>query len=249
MRLEKSDLRPLAKDQVAGPLFAGIARHYDAWAEVFSFLQYHHWEDALVEQLRPWPGQRVLDVSTGTGAAAQRLARRGCQVTGLDPSRAMLLEGATRIESADLSGSIRLVQGRAESLPFADRAFVAVTFTFLLRYVIDPMQPIAEMIRVLRPGGRLVMLEFAIPESPLIYPLWLFYVSSLLPLASRVVSPGWAEVGGFLGNSITGFHQDYPYQRLVKDWRQAGLADVSIRHLPLGGAFIASAIRPEVPDP
>ena len=96
---------------------------------------------------------------------------------------------------------IRLVEGRAEELPFADGEFAALTFTYLLRYVDDPAATVRELARVVRPGGTIAMLEFAVPRG-VWRPPWELWVRAGLPVAGRLISPGWHEVGDFLGPSI-----------------------------------------------
>lgn len=228
----------LAPNALARELFGGIAPGYDRWAEVFSLLQYRRWRSALLATLAPRPGERILDVSTGTGAVAIDLAAQGCAVVGLDLSRAMLSEALRRA-----AGSVQLVEGQAEALPFPAATFDAVTFTFLLRYVGEPAQPIKEIARVLRDGGRVAMLEFGVPRFPVSRALWSLYVYALLPLLTRPVSIGWARVGAFLGGSIADFQRRYPLSKLVQDWRDAGLGGVRCRQLSVGGAIIVSGVK------
>src|SRR5205085_4534507 len=119
-------------------LFSGLPRHYDSMGAVMSFGQDPRWRRALVEAIEPRPGQRILDVATGTGMVAFALAHRGAEVVGLDQSEAMLGAARARLaRSPDLAGHVRFVSGQAERLPFSDGEFDAVTFTYLLRYVDD----------------------------------------------------------------------------------------------------------------
>jgi demethylmenaquinone methyltransferase/2-methoxy-6-polyprenyl-1,4-benzoquinol methylase len=134
---------------------------------------------------------------------------------------------------------IELVEGRAESLPFADAEFDALTFTYLLRYVDDPQATMRELARVVRPGGVVAMLEFGLPRG-VWRPLWELYVRVGLPAAGALVSPGWREVGGFLGPSIRGFHARVQLERL---WHDAGLRDVRTRHMSLGGGVVMWATK------
>jgi demethylmenaquinone methyltransferase/2-methoxy-6-polyprenyl-1,4-benzoquinol methylase len=149
----------------------------------------------------------------------------------------MLAAGGDRVARASLSGRIELREGRAESLPFADGEFDALTFTYLLRYVGDVPATLRELVRVVRPGGMVAMLEFALPRG-LWRPLWELYVRVGLPTAGALVSPGWRDVGGFLGPSIRGFWRDWPEPRLLDAWREAGLDDVEARRMSLGGGIV-----------
>src|SRR5205814_4088536 len=138
-----------------------------------------------------------LGVATGTGMVAFALADCGAEVVGLDRSEAMLGAARTRlVRSPQVADRVRFVPGQAERLPFADGEFDALTFTYLLRYVDDRAATLRELVRVVRPGGTVAMLEFAVPRGPW-RPLWELYVRVGLPLAGRVVSPGWHAVGQF----------------------------------------------------
>jgi demethylmenaquinone methyltransferase/2-methoxy-6-polyprenyl-1,4-benzoquinol methylase len=136
-----------------------------------------------------------------------------------------------------LPAGTQLVQASAESLPFEDAAFDALAVTYLLRYVDDPGATIAELARVVRPGGTVASLEFCVPRGAW-HPLWRAYVGAVLPAAGRVISPAWHEVGGFLGSSIRGFWRRYPLERQLDMWRAAGIEHVQYRRLSLGGGIV-----------
>ena len=132
-------------------------RAYDRYAALLSFGQDPRWRRFLVSRIDAGPGDRVLDVATGTGAVALELVRqKGCTVVGVDQSEGMLETARRRV-----NGSVELVQASAESLPFADGEFDALTFTYLFRYVDDPAATLRELARVVRPGGTIAGLEFA----------------------------------------------------------------------------------------
>ncbi|MGI8607555.1 MAG: class I SAM-dependent methyltransferase, partial [Gaiellaceae bacterium] len=212
---------------------------YDRYARILSFGQDPRWRNFLVSRLEPGAGQRVLDVASGTGAVAIELAQRyGCSVVGIDQSAEMLAAGRQRIDAARVGRLVWLEQGRAETLPFEDGSFDAVTFTYLLRYVDDPAETLRELARVLRPGGRLASLEFFVPPNPLARAAWELYVRTGLPLAGRVVSPGWGRVGRFLGPSIRGFYERFPLPELLGLWRAAGIGEPRFRPLSLGGGIV-----------
>lgn len=186
----------------------------------------------------------MLDVATGTAAVAIATARRyGCRVTGIDQSPEMLAAGRRRVEQAGLAGRVRLVEGRAETLPFADRSFDGLTFTYLLRYVDDPAAALAELARVVRRGGRASSLEFFVPPGQPARALWDFYVDRALPALGGLVSRDWREVGEFLGPSIRGFYERYPLARVLELWRAAGFRDVRARPLTLGGGVVVWGMR------
>jgi demethylmenaquinone methyltransferase / 2-methoxy-6-polyprenyl-1,4-benzoquinol methylase len=227
------------RNRAAQELFAPLAETYDRYASLLSFGQDPRWRRFLASRLEARPVHAVLDVATGTGAVALELARRyGCTVVGVDQSAEMLAQGRRRIEAAGLAGSVELREARAEELPFQDASFDGLTFTYLLRYVEDPGATLRELARVVRPGGRVAMLEFAVPQRALTRAAWELYVRVGLPAAGRVASPGWAEVGRFLGPSIRDFWARTPPERLRALWREAGIEHVRGRLLSLGGGIV-----------
>jgi demethylmenaquinone methyltransferase/2-methoxy-6-polyprenyl-1,4-benzoquinol methylase len=227
-----------ARTQHARGLFAPLGPTYDRYAQLFSFGQDRRWRAFLVSCI-PGDAISVLDVATGTAAVAIELARAEPRrtVVGLDQSAEMLSVGRQRVAQAGLSARIELREGRAESLPFGDGGFDALTFTYLLRYVDDPGATLAELARVVRPGGVVAMLEFAVPHG-LARPLWELYVRTVLPGTAALVSPGWREVGRFLGGSIRGFYARYPLDRVLGLWRAAGVREVRVRPMSLGGGVV-----------
>ena len=233
-----ADPEPSARTRRALALFAGLPRRYDLLAEVLSFGQNRRWRRRLVSRIDAAATARVLDVATGTAGVAIALARvRPAVVVGLDQSAPMLSAGRDAINRAALAPRLRLVLGRGEQLPFADGSFDAVMFTYLLRYVDDPAATLAELSRVLRPGGTLAALEFHVPPKPL-RALWWLYTRAALPLAGRAVSRSWYEVGRFLGPSISGFYQRHPLQEQLAWWRGAGIENARAQTMSLGGGVL-----------
>jgi demethylmenaquinone methyltransferase/2-methoxy-6-polyprenyl-1,4-benzoquinol methylase len=223
----------MAEAVSARTLFAPLGPTYDRYAALLSFGQDPLWRRFLVSRVDAAPADTVLDVATGTGAVARELIRRkGCTVVGLDQSPEMLAEARRR-----LGPEVRLVKGTAERLPFDDASFDALTFTYLLRYVEDPAATLLELARVVRSGGTIASLEFALPGG-IWRPLWELYVRAVLPAAGRAIAPGWRRVGGFLGSSIRNFYARWPEERLLRAWRDAGIDDVRSRRLSLGGAIV-----------
>ncbi len=212
-------------------LFAPLGPTYDRVGAVLSFGQDPRWRRFLVSCV-PDDGGRVLDVATGTGLVAARLRDRAHAVVGIDQSAGMLAIARERLGAA-----VELVEGPAEQLPFDDRSFDHLTFTYLLRYVDDPGATLAELARVVRPGGTIAMLEFAVPTG-VWRPLWDLYCAVGLPLAGHLVSPAWGEVGSFLGPSIRGFYERFPEEALLALWRDAGIGELRRRRLSLGGAIV-----------
>ena len=150
----------------------------------------------------------------------------------------MLAVARQRVADRGLSAKIELQEGRAETLPFPDGSFDALTVTYLLRYVDDPAATVGELARVVRPGGTMALLEFGVPQSQVARALWELYVRRVLPLAGRILSPGWHEVGRFLGPSIRDVDARLPLGRQLELWSEAGIADVRARRLSLGGGVV-----------
>jgi demethylmenaquinone methyltransferase/2-methoxy-6-polyprenyl-1,4-benzoquinol methylase len=225
-------------------LFEGIAPEYERMGSVLGFGQDARWRRHMIEQVRPVPGSWVLDVASGTGLVARELAaRRNVRVISLDPSEPMLRAGASPAREAGLTDRIHPVLGRAEQLPFADRTFDAVTFTYLLRYVDDPEATVAELARVLRPGGTMACLEFHVPTGALEHAGWWAYTRGVMPLIGAAVSPAWRHTGAFLGPSISAFYRRYPLAEQVRWWQQAGMTGVRTRVMSAGAGIVFSGRR------
>lgn len=197
----------------------------------------------MVQAVGPRPGQRVLDVATGTGMVAFALAERGAQVVGLDQSQDMLGTARAKLATAsdEIGQRVEFLHGQAEELPFDDRQFDALTFTYLLRYVDDIAATMTELARVVKPGGAIGMVEFGVPRQPLLRGLWRAHTRVGLPLLGRLVSPAWVEVGRFLGPNIEEFHAREP--DLEVRWRAAGIDNVQSRRMSFGAGLVMWGVR------
>jgi demethylmenaquinone methyltransferase / 2-methoxy-6-polyprenyl-1,4-benzoquinol methylase len=231
------------RTQHARELFAPLGPTYDRYARLLSFGQDPRWRSFLVSRV-PDEAARVVDVASGTAAVSIALARANPSrtVIGVDQSAEMLAAGRARVAAAGLGARVELREGRAEALPFENREFDALTFTYLLRYVDDPAATMRELARVVRPGGTIAMQEFGVPRG-VWRPLWEAYVRVGLPLAGAAVSPAWKEVGSFLGPSIRGFYERMPIGALLELWRDAGIAEVRYRRLSVGGGIVVWGTR------
>ena len=229
-----------AENAFAKELFHGLPSRYDLLAEVLSLGQNARWRAELVARLASARPQRILDVATGTAGVAIALARgTGADVTGVDLSESMLARGRERVQAAGLADRIKLQAGRAEELPFASDSFDAVGFTYLLRYVHDPAATLAELARVLRPGGTLASLDFFVPPNPVWHAAWWLYTRSILPPAGLALGGAkWWRVGTFLGPNISTFYRGWPRARIAGAWTAAGIVDVGYRVMSVGGGFV-----------
>jgi demethylmenaquinone methyltransferase/2-methoxy-6-polyprenyl-1,4-benzoquinol methylase len=171
--------------------------------------------------------------------ALQIEERTGASVVGVDLTEEMVRQGAHNVRKRGRQAHIRFVVGRGEQLPFANGTFEGLTFTYLLRYVADPQSTIDELVRVVKPGGVVANLEFCVPPNPVWRWLWVLYTRVLLPLAGWLTGGReWLTVGRFLGPSISAHYRSYPIEWHVQAWRAAGVEDVHVRLMSLGGALV-----------
>jgi demethylmenaquinone methyltransferase/2-methoxy-6-polyprenyl-1,4-benzoquinol methylase len=226
-------------------LFAGLQDRYDVLSSLLSFGQDPRWRRAMVAAVDAASTERVLDVATGTGLVARELVRRyECAVVGLDQSAEMLAGARRRLaREPALANRIEVVRGQAEKLPFASAEFDHLTFTYLLRYVDDPRATLAELARVVKPGGRIASLEFGLPDPPLRRPLWRLYTRIGLPGLGRLFGRDWYEVGRFLGPSIEALYERWPLERQLELWSDAGITEVRQRRMSLGGGVVTWGLR------
>ena len=234
------------ENEFAQDLFHGLPRRYDLLAEVLSFGQNGRWRREMVNHIAPAAPETILDVATGTAGVALELVRRTpARVTGLDLTPAMLQRGRTRVAEAGATDRVRLVVGEGERLPFPDATFDALTFTYLLRYVRDPAATLVELARVVKPGGAIASLEFAVPGNAFWRAWWFLYTRLVLPVAGYVTGGReWYAVGRFLGPNISGHYERHPVPQIVGMWRDAGLSGVSARPMSLGGGLVMWATKP-----
>ncbi len=227
-------------NRFARNLFSALPARYDLLAEILSFGQNARWRRAMVDHVIPDHPGLVLDVASGTAGVAIQLARRSsARVVGYDLSQDMLSEGKENVARAGLSNRIALVIGRGEELPFPDECFDAMTFTYLLRYVADPAATLAELARVVKPGGVIASLEFLAPPSRLWRAAWFFYTRLVLPAAGWLTGgKQWWDVGRFLGPSISQHYKQYPIEWTVEAWEKAGLTGVGFHEMSLGGGLV-----------
>lgn len=228
----------LGKDpaRVSG-MFDEVAPAYDRTNTVLSAGNDLLWRIATTRAVAPGPGERVLDLAAGTGTSSVALARSGARVVAADFSPGMIAEGRRRHGHLP---NVEFVQADATDLPFADAEFDAATISFGLRNVNDPKKALREMLRVVRPGGRLVVCEFSHPTSPLVASAYRWYSDRVLPLLARAVSSN-AAAYDYLNESI----RAWPAQRELAAWiREAGWTDVAHRDLTLGIVALHRARRP-----
>jgi demethylmenaquinone methyltransferase / 2-methoxy-6-polyprenyl-1,4-benzoquinol methylase len=227
-------------NRFARQLFAPLPSKYDRLALVLSLGQDRRWRRAMVDPVVRSSPTRVLDVATGPAGVALQIAdRSSARVVGVDLSEEMLARGQRNIIESSHDDRITLVRARGEELPFADATFDALTFTYLLRYVADPVATMAELARVVRPGGVIANLEFAVPPHPVWHTAWWGYTRLVLPVSGAVMGGRpWFDVGRFLGPNISAYGKRWPPRELTRAWQQAGITDVQWRRMSLGGGLV-----------
>ncbi len=235
-------------NRFAQDLFRPLPRHYDVLEELLSLGQNRRWRREMIAHAVEGDPKEVLDVATGTAGVALELCRRtNAGVMGIDITEAMLRRGSERVSQRAAADRVRLVRGQAERLPFPDNSFDALTFTYLLRYVADPAATLRELARVLQPGASIASLEFAVPPNPFWRFWWWLYTRAVLPIAGYVTGGrDWGRVGRFLGANISSHYRRYPLSWTVRAWEDAGLVDVGVRSMSLGGGLVIWAKKPNV---
>ena len=226
-------------------LFAPLAVRYDRLAEILSMGQNRRWRTAMVDHITaaPFTGPSkplVLDVACGPARVSRALVEgTDAFVVGLDLSESMLRQGVVAIAANGLQDRVGLVLGRGEQLPFPDACFDALTFTYLLRYVSDPAATLTELARVVKPGGPIASLEFAVPKAPWWRGAWWVYTRMVLPMAGWLTGGrAWFRVGRFLGPSISSHYRTFNVDWTVGAWKDAGIEQVGNRPMSLGGGLI-----------
>jgi demethylmenaquinone methyltransferase / 2-methoxy-6-polyprenyl-1,4-benzoquinol methylase len=215
-------------------MFDGIARRYDLVNDLVSLGQDRRWRRAVVDAVAAVPGERVLDLAAGTGTSSEPFAADGALVVPSDFSLGMLAVGKER--RPDLS----FVAGDATRLPFADGAFDAVTISFGLRNVVDTEAALREMLRVVRPGGRVVVCEFSTPTWAPFRTVYLEYLMRALPVVAGAVTRDRGSYD-YLAESIRSWPDQAALGRLLLD---AGWHRVSYRNLTGGVVALHRAVRP-----
>lgn len=230
----------LNRNHFAQGLFQPLPRRYDVLEALLSLGQNGRWRREMIAHVDDGDPASVLDVATGTAGVALALTRHTrAWITGLDLTEAMLREGQTRVGRAGAHDRVTLVNGQAEQLPFPDASFDALTFTYLLRYVDDPAATMRELGRVLKPGAPIASLEFAVPGNRFWWAWWWLYTRAVLPVAGYVTGGReWGRVGRFLGPNISAHYARYAVPWTVATWRDAGLVDVEVRRMSLGGGLV-----------
>lgn len=219
-------------------MFDQVAAGYDRTNTVMTFGNDALWRAATTRAVAPKRGERILDLAAGTASSSASLAGSGAQVVAADFSPGMLAEGRRRHGHLP---NLTFVEADATALPFDDDEFDAVTMSYGLRNVQQPKKALAELYRVTKPGGRLVINEFSTPPGALFRGLYRFYNAQVLPRVARLAGTN-GDAYDYLNESI----RDWPDQRTLAGWiREAGWTGVEYRNLTFGIVALHRARKPE----
>ncbi len=209
-------------------MFDEVSPRYDLINDVLTVGNDRLWRMATTKAISPRKGMRVLDLAAGTGTSSAAIAQHGAHVVAADFSEGMLAEGRKRHGGNDL---IEFVWADATALPFEDDSFDAATISYGLRNVSEPRKAIAEMKRVVKPGGRIVIAEFSTPPSELVRTPYRLYGRHVLPRVAGLINRDAAEAYRYLNESI----EEWPTQAELASWlREAGFERVAYRNLTFG---------------
>ena len=219
-------------------VFGSVASKYDVMNDAMSFGIHRIWKDAMMDWLAPRPEQQLLDVAGGTGDISFRfLDRAGSgHATVLDLTEPMLVEGRKRAEAAQMADSLDWIVGDAMALPFEDNTFDVYTISFGIRNVTRPQEALNEAFRVLRPGGRLMVLEFSQIPNDLMQKVYDLYSFNIIPRMGQAIA-GDRDSYQYLVESIRNFPDQDTFLGMVK---QAGFENAKYRNLSMGIACLHS---------
>lgn len=223
-------------------MFDRIAARYDLLNRLLSFRRDVAWRKLMARAIGDGENLRVLDVATGTGDVLLTVLRQCPRVSlavGLDPSGNMLLVGGGKLDAQHTPAATGLVQGDASDLPIPDEAFHAVTCAFGIRNMPDMARALSEMGRVLRPGGRLVILEFSTPSNPFMRLPYLLYFRHVLPRVGAFIS-GDRQAYRYLNRSAEAFPMGHAFCEMMSG---AGLREARFTALTFGAVCLYEAVK------
>ena len=241
MAIFKSELPDRDTNQIQA-MFNAVAPRYDFLNRVLSVGYDRYWRKVAVNQLGKISNKTFLDVATGTGDIALEIAMRypsALQVIGMDFSQSMLKLGSNKINEKNLDREIPLIPASAENIPLKDQVFDGAITAFGVRNFSDAQKGLLEMYRVLKPNGKIVVLEFSFPKYRLLQWLYRLYFEKLLPLIGRIIS-GHKTAYSYLPASVVNFPQGEEFKKLLED---SGFKKVSLITLTLGIVTLYTGIK------
>ena len=232
------DVPEAEKARMVHGVFSRVASKYDVMNDLMSGGVHRLWKDAMMDWLAPRPGQRLLDVAGGTGDVAFRFLKRapGAAAVVCDMTEPMLIEGRKRAEAEKMAASLDWVVGDAMALPFESNSFDVYTISFGIRNVTRIANALAEAYRVLRPGGRLMVLEFSQIPNDLMQKAYDLYSFNVIPVMGQIVA-GDRDSYQYLVESIRKFPDQETFAGMI---RAAGFGQVKFRNMTMGIAALHS---------
>lgn len=219
-------------------LFADGPKEYDFLLKILSLGRDGYWRDAIVGAAGPTSGSMVLDLACGTGLVTYNFAARGARVVGIDVTREMLVR-ASQLRTSRIT-DVDFIQARAENLPLRESSFDCATISLALRNVSSIAACLEEMGRCVKPGGRVISMDFTRPKDKVFRQFYYFYISQFLPLLGLIISRHWNGIFAYLANSIKRSMTPESISIIMRD---TGLNQPSIRRMTHGVTALVSATK------
>ena len=230
--IEKSELTVKKNNQIQA-MFNSIAPRYDLLNRLLSIGYDRYWRKIAVREFELFENKKYLDMATGTADIALEIAKKHpkpSQIIGMDFSISMLKLGHQKISTRNIGKTIKLIPGAAENIPLKDHTFDGAISAFGVRNFLDTQQGIREMYRILKPNGKIVILEFSFPKKGLLSRNYRCYFEKILPLVGRIFS-GHKKAYSYLPASVANFPQGEAFNEILK---RSGFKNVSFKPLTLG---------------
>ena len=241
MTTENKELRINGANQIKA-MFNAVAPKYDFLNRLLSVGFDRHWRKAAVSEFQSFGNKAFLDVATGTADIALEFGKRcpkPSQIVGMDFSLSMLKLGNKKISTNKLCKAITLIPGSAENIPFKDQSFDGVITSFGVRNFTDAKQGLREMHRILKPNGKIVVLEFSFPKNTILQSLYRYYFEKILPITGRVIS-GHKIAYSYLPSSVVNFPQGETFKKMLEC---SGFKNVTLKPLTLGVVTLYKGIK------
>ena len=241
LAIEKSEL-PVNGTNPIQAMFNAVAPRYDLLNRLLSIGYDRHWRKEAVREFESVENKKYLDVATGTADIALEIAKRHpkpSQIVGMDFSISMLKLGHKKISTNHFGKGIKLIPGAAENIPLKDHTFDGAITAFGVRNFLDAKQGLREMYRILKPNGKIVVLEFSFPKKGLLNRLYRLYFEKILPLLGRIIS-GHKSAYSYLPASVANFPQGEAFNEILEC---SGFKSVSFKPLTLGIVTLYTGIK------
>jgi len=238
---KKSELCINGENQIQS-MFNAVAPKYDFLNRLLSVGCDRFWRKAAVSEFKSLENKTILDVATGTADIPLEIVKRypkPMQIVGMDFSLSMLKVGNKKISNNKLNNNIKLIPGAAENIPFKDHSFDGVIASFGVRNFMDTKQGLLEMHRILKPNGKIIILEFSFPKNIILEWLYRYYFEKILPITGRIIS-GHKTAYSYLPSSVVKFPQGETFKKILEC---VGFKNISLKPLTLGIVTLYKGIK------